>query len=171
MMLRHLVVLSGVGLLVGCASESPKTPRDAAARFYAVLDALGVRQAPPPPAVEALRPFVTQELGMALQRAARPATSPAVPDSGAWFGSLPEGFTSADPRAAVVRGDTTLVVMAMANTREKPAVSWTDTIVVVSEQGRLVVADLRYGAGWDFARRGTLRMLLDARGTEALPNP
>lgn len=152
-----------LGLLASCAPEAPTTPLDAAARFYAVLDALGVRQAPPPPAVEALRPFVTSELATALAAVAQqPDTVRDTADRDAWFGSLPEGYTTASPRTAVGRGETTLVVMAMSNTNEKPAVTWSDTIVVVAEQGRFVVADLRYGAGWDFARRGSLRALLQS---------
>lgn len=168
---RLLGATIGLVILSGCASEAPKTPLDAAARFYAVLDALGVRQAPSRPAVEALQPFVTRELGVALEQAARAMAEPTVPDSGTWFGSLPEGFTSADPMQAIVRGDTALVIMAMVNTMEKPIVSWTDTIVVVAEQGRLVVTDLRYGAGWDFARHGTLRTLLRSRAAASPLTP
>lgn len=169
---RLIMMVGGAALLAGCAPEAPKTPLDAAARFYAVLDALGVRQAPPPPAVEALRPFVTGELATALALVTqRPDTVRDAADQDAWFGSLPEGYTTATPRTAIERGETTLVVMAMSNTKEKPAVSWPDTIVVVAEQGRLVVADLRYGAGWEFARRGSLLSLLKTRAGVSAVDP
>jgi hypothetical protein len=35
-------------------------------------------------------------------------------------------------------------------------VTWTDHVVVRSESGRLVVADVEYGGDWAFASKGSL---------------
>ncbi len=44
----------------------------------------------------------------------------------------------------------------------QPPVRWTDTVVVVREGGRYVVADVRYGGDWDFANQGSLIAVLES---------
>ena len=78
------------------------------------------------------------------------------------FGSLFEGNTSFAIRSVTARGDTTFAVMAFTNAMQPPTVKWADTLVIVSRPNatpkspQFVIADVRYGAGWDFGNRGTL---------------
>jgi hypothetical protein len=52
--------------------------------------------------------------------------------------------------------------MAFTNAMQPPTVKWTDTLVIVPRANakpkspQFVIADVRYGAGWDFGNRGTL---------------
>ncbi|WP_396200127.1 hypothetical protein, partial [Gemmatimonas sp.] len=77
-------------------------------------------------------------------------------------GSLFEGNTSFGIRSLATRGDTIFAVMAFTNAMQPPTVKWTDTLVIVPrvnakpKSPQFVIADLRYGAGWDFGNRGAL---------------
>ena len=148
----------------GCAPKGSTTPSQTAMQLYAMLDALGVRGVPDEDALRALRPFLTDSLADALAHAdaeRRVAVQEAPDDKppfadGDPFSSLFEGRTEARPDTVVMRGDTALVVMAFSNKTQRPAVNWRDTIVVTPFNGRLVVADIRYGAGWEFGFTGRL---------------
>jgi hypothetical protein len=133
-----------------------------------MLDALGTHTVPEPQALDALRPFMTDSLHHLMQRAhaARDSVRALVPREkppfadGELFASLFEGYTAWTPRATRTVGDTALVIMAFVNDTQTPEVRWTDTVIVVRERDRHVVTDVRYGAGWDFAARGTLQHAL-----------
>ena len=141
---------------------------EAAKRWYAVLDSLGVHTVPEPAALELLRPYMTDTLVQLMRRAhaVRDSVRGLVPREkppfvdGELFASLFEGYTETHPQATRVVGDTALVIMAFTNDTQQPAVRWTDTVAVVRGRGGYVVADLRYGAGWDFAAHGRLRAAL-----------
>lgn len=177
MMRRALVrraLVAGVAtatLTVAACRRGPATPTDAAMQFYTMLDALGVHRVPDATSLSALRPYISVQLANALaaadslrsadmQRA--PNDKPAFAD-GDVFGSLFEGRTSFRVASTTVRAETTFVVMALTNDTQKPAVNWRDTLVVVPESGRAVVADIRYGASWEFGYRGTLHGVLSGR--------
>lgn len=150
----------------GCAEREAATPAEAAQRFYAMLDALGVHSVPDSLSLVALRPFIADSLSTELIRASRAVDSKLRTGDtsrvlrGDPFSSLIEGRTNARPIATIDMPDTGLVVAAVSNSAVKPSVNWTDTVVVVRERGRWVVGDIRYGAGWDFAFRGSLLDLL-----------
>lgn len=140
-------------------------------QFYTMIDALGVHRVPDATSLSALKPYLSMQLANALasadslrtadtQRA--PNDKPAFAD-GDVFSSLFEGRTAFRVASATVRAETTFVVMALTYDTQKPAVTWRDTLVVVPESGRPVVADIRYGATWEFAYRGTLLGVLSAR--------
>lgn len=137
-------------------------------QLYAMLDALGVQGLPDEEALRALRPFLTDSLADALAQAdvARRTAAAQAPEEkppladGDPFSSLFEGRTDARPDTVLTRGDTALVVMAFSNTTQRPAVHWGDTVVVTPAKGRLVVADIRYGAGWEFGFTGRLLEVL-----------
>ena len=166
-MRRRVALLLGCAVL-GCAPVTPQTPADAATQWYAALDALGVHTVPEPAALDALRPFMTDTLVQLMQRAhaARDSVRALVPREkppfvdGELFASLFEGYTETRPQATRVVGYSALVIIAFTNDSQQPTVRWTDTVVVVRERGRYVVADLRYGAGWEFAAHGRLRAAL-----------
>ncbi len=154
----------------GCRPSAPSSPSETAAQFYTLLDGLGVRGVPDSLALDAVQPYLDATLvGLLVEaRHARDSVARLVPREkppfidGDLFGSLFEGNTSFGIRRVDKRGDTTFAVMAFTNAMQPPTVKWTDTLVIVPRANttpkspQFVIADLRYGAGWDFGNRGTL---------------
>jgi len=153
-----------------CRPSAPSSPSETAAQFYTLLDGLGVRGVPDSLALDAVQPYLDPVLVRLLieARQARDSVARLVPREkppfidGDLFGSLFEGNTSFGIRRVDKRGDTTFAVMAFTNAMQPPTVKWTDTLVIVPRVNKspkspqFVIADLRYGAGWDFGNRGTL---------------
>ena len=154
----------------GCRPSAPSSPSETAAQFYTLLDGLGVRGVPDSLALDAVQPYLDSTLVRLLVEArhARDSVARLVPREkppfidGDMFSSLFEGNTSFGIRRVATRGDTTLAVMAFTNAMQPPTVKWTDTLVIVPRANakpkspQFVIADLRYGASWDFGNRGTL---------------
>lgn len=153
-----------------CRPSAPSSPSETAAQFYTLLDGLGVSGVPDSLALDAVQPYLDSMLVRLLveARQARDSVARLVPREkppfidGDLFGSLFEGNTSFGIRSLAKRGDTTFAVMAFTNAMQPPTVKWTDTLVIVPRANakpkspQFVIADLRYGAGWDFGNRGTL---------------
>ena len=159
-----------LGVAAACRPSAPSSPSETAAQFYTLLDGLGVDGVPDSLALDAVQPYLDSTLVRLLVEArhARDDASrrargekPAFVD-GDLFGSLFEGNTSFGIRRLAKRGDTTFAVMAFTNAMQPPTVKWTDTLVIVPRANakpkspQFVIADVRYGAGWDFGNRGTL---------------
>lgn len=151
--------LVGLGLAVSvwsaCGKTHDATPRDVALQFYVTLEVAGVRSLPESRALPALEPYLTAELARAL---AAP-TAPDV-DAGNVFSGLYEGHTSYVVHEATQDGDTARVPLDFTNVDLKPAVQWTDTLILVRQAPSWRVHDLRYGSTWDFGYRGSLRAVL-----------
>jgi len=153
-----------------CRPSAPSSPSETAAQFYTLLDGLGVSGVPDSLALDAVQPYLDSTLVRLLveARQARDSVAGLVPREkppfidGDLFGSLFEGNTSFGIRSVAKRGDTTFAVMAFTNAMQPPTVKWTDTLVIVPRANakpkspQFVIADLRYGGGWDFGNRGTL---------------
>ena len=169
----RLLTASTVLLLstaAGCRPSAPSSPSETAAQFYTLLDGLGVRGVPDSLALDAVQPYLDSTLVRLLVEArhARDSVARLVPREkppfidGDLFSSLFEGNTSFGIRSLATRGDTTFAAMAFTNASQPPTVKWTDTLVIVPrvnttpKSPQFVIADLHYGAGWDFANRGTL---------------
>jgi hypothetical protein len=159
-----------------CRPSAPSSPSETAAQFYTLLDGLGVRGVPDSLALDAVQPYLDSTLvGLLVEaRHARDSVARLVPREkppfidGDLFGSLFEGNTSFGIRRLATRGDTAFAVMAFTNASQPPTVKWTDTLVIVPRANpkpkspQFVIADLRYGAGWDFANRGSMMTNLRA---------
>lgn len=156
--------------VAGCRPSAPSSPSETAAQFYTLLDGLGVDGVPDSLALDAVQPYLDStlvrllvEVRHANDEASRRAPGEKPPFvEGDLFGSLFEGNTSFGIRSLAKRGDTTFAVMAFTNAMQPPTVKWTDTLVIVPRTNakpkspQFVIADLRYGAGWDFGNRGSL---------------
>lgn len=157
-------LIGGATVVVSCAPPEARTPAQAVAQLYAMLDALGVRTVPDSLSLQALRPFLSDSLAGALasadqerQAGVRSApTAKAVWADGDPFSSLFEGRSSSRSDTVVMTGDTALVVVAFSNSTLRPVVNWRDTVVVTRERGRFVVADIRYGMASEFGFTGRL---------------
>jgi len=179
------VALCTLVAVAACRPSAPSSPSESAAQFYTLLDGLGVRGVPDSLALDAVAPYLDSTL-LGLLTDARhtrddfrrrfPSDKPPFVD-GDMFSSLFEGNTSFAIRSTAARGDTTMVVMAFTNSLQPPTVAWTDTLVVVPRANpapmspQFVIADLRYGAGWDFANRGSMVASLRAAISEARAIP
>lgn len=151
-------------IVAACAPSSGPRPSEAVEGLYAVLIDSAVTGAPSTTQLAAMAPFLSAELRGLLAEAAalRDTEAAAHPDEkppfaeGDLFSSLFEGPTGlailASPDGAAGRR----LVVQFTDGRVAPAVTWTDTVVVTEEDGRLVVADVAYGGTWDFASRGSL---------------
>lgn len=187
-----LALFVASGLAAGCRPWAPSSPSETAAQFYTLHDGLGVSGVPDSVALSAVGPYLDSTLVRLLvearhaqEDASRKAPGEKPPFAeGDLFGSLLEGNTSFGIRSVAARGDTTFAVMAFTNAKQPPTVKWTDTLVIVPRANatpkspQFVIADLRYGAGWDFGNRGTLvenlRAALLTTGktvTEPVPTP
>jgi|CXWL01.1.fsa_nt_gi hypothetical protein len=148
-------------LLAGCTRD---TPQHTVTAFYDILRDAKVTGAPSVEQLARLAPLLGNELETTLDSArirrdgdaaARPDEKPAFAE-GDLFSSLFEGSTSAVPEAPTSNAAVYRVVVRLRNDSVSPAVEWTDTVVVATELGKLVVTDIRYGGSWPFATRGNL---------------
>jgi hypothetical protein len=153
----------------GCAQPDAPTPADTVVALYRTLALGQVRGAPSGDELASIAPYVSSELHDRLAAARRlqeretaraPEEKPPYAD-GDLFTSLFEGPTSFQILSDTARGDERAVAVRFNYDRAQPGVAWTDVVVVRSERGRWVVADVIYGGQWDFANRGTLLTALE----------
>lgn len=138
--------------------------------LYAVLIDSAVSGAPSATQLAAMAPHLSAELRQLLTEARdlRDAEAAAHPDEkppfaeGDLFSSLVEGPTGMAIHASPEGDASRRLVVQFTDRRATPAVTWSDTVVVIEEEGRLVVADVLYGGTWDFANRGSLLETLHA---------
>lgn len=154
-----------------CGKTENVGPADVAMQFYVTLELSGVRELPEPRALLALEPYLSDSLAVALRRArARRDAGGTLPGGaspaadGNPFSGFFEGHSTYRVRGTSTHGDTALVTMAFSNVDQKPAVEWTDTLVLVRNgpgtAAQWRIADLRYGTTWEFGHRGTLSQVL-----------
>lgn len=175
-----------LSLAAGCRPWAPSSPSETAAQFYTLLDGLSVRGIPDSLALDAVQPYLDSTLVRLLVEArdardkapAQPRANGSSFADGELFGSLLEGITSFGIRSVAAQADTTVVVMAFTNAMQPPTAKWTDTLMIVPRANaqpkspQYVIVDVRYGAGWDFGNRGSLRAnLLAAVAAAATPAP
>jgi hypothetical protein len=174
-------ILARIGpafLLASClfACGKPESPTgNVVERFYKARLEAGIVGAPDEKQLKALEPYLGRELrgllGQARQRqlddiARAPGDKPAFAD-GDLFSSLFEGPTSFKVGIDEPTGDTHRISVQLAYDRQQPVVSWTDKVVVKSEDGRPVVVDIEYGGTWAFGNKGTLVSVLKQALTPA----
>jgi len=170
--LAALVSMAGLSLTAAaCGPRGPVSASDTVVQFYVMLEVSGVRSIPEPRALLALEPYLTPSLAAQLRAAyayrdsvvAAGARAPAPFSEGDPFSGLFEGQTQYVIKNTTTRGDSAFVLVNFSNTEQKPPVSWNDTVVVVRADRTWRVADIRYGAGWEFGYRGALTQLLSKR--------
>lgn len=170
------LLVAAVFFLTACASDRNTTPTKLVLQFYTMRDAVGIDGAPTESQLAAIRPFISDTLAILLgeadalraqQTQLAPDEKPAFAD-GDIFSSLFEGPTSYRPQEPIGTGNTVLVPTIMANDREKPAVVWTDTVVVVKVKGHWRVQDVRYGGTWAFGNKGALLQSLATTPPDSL---
>ncbi len=160
----RFVVSIGTALAAACVPSDDDSPAGVVGGLYAVLIDSTVSGAPRGGQLAAMAPYLSAELRGMLDEAAalRDAEAAAHPEEkppfaeGDLFTSLFEGPTGMAILADAQGSASRRVVVQFSDNRPAATVTWTDTVVVVEEEGRLVVADVLYGGAWDFANRGSL---------------
>jgi hypothetical protein len=167
--LRLSYLAAALAFLAGCGSQPAATSPAAAIvdSLYQVRKPFQGNGAPTATELASMTPWLTAELKLLLQRAdsLRSAEAAASPDEkpsfadGDLFSSLFEGPTTFEIRAKEVTGADSAgyrVPVHFTYRDNNTAQRWVDTALVVIEDGRLVVGDVRYGGSWDFANKGSL---------------
>jgi hypothetical protein len=175
-----LTLLSAALLLAGCGAQPAATSPAAAIvdSLYRARQPFQGNGAPSSTELATMRPWLSAELARLLAQAdsIRAAETAAHPDEkppfveGDLFSSLFEGPTGHEVKAgevATAADSSSTVPVHFTFSDQTTAQKWTDTAVVISEGGKLVVSDVRYGGTWDFANRGSLVASLrnDVTGT------
>lgn len=164
-MRRTVIGVFAVALAtVGCRGNRPASASDVVIQFYTMKEATGMSGAPSPKELAALRPFITDSLAMMLAKAdsVRSADKKRAPDEkpafveGDLFSSLFEGPTAFVVKPATDTTSPVRILVEFANTSQKPAVKWTDTLIVQKQAGKWLVHDVRYGGTWPFGNKGGL---------------
>jgi hypothetical protein len=162
---RSFLFALGAAIVTSCAGGERNDPRAVVTRLYETIEQLDISGAPTPQALDSLAPILSTELRGLLRdaRALYDADLKRAPDEkpafaeGDLFTSLFEGhsrFEIADvsPEA---NGDQRVSVRFTYDP-SPPPVTWTDQVILKTEEGRLVVSDVVYGGDWQFANKGTL---------------
>ncbi|HWA16103.1 MAG TPA: hypothetical protein VG817_06715 [Gemmatimonadales bacterium] len=167
--MRFAPLALGIGLLAACHEPAAGPAASVIVdSLYRVRQPFQANGAPTATELASMSPWLSAELRTLLARAdsLRSAESTAAPDEkpsfveGDLFSSLFEGPTAYSIKAAEV-DSTTLpgtwrVPVHFTFVDRTTAQKWTDTALVVMEDGRPVVSDVRYGGEWDFANKGSL---------------
>ena len=164
---RNLLVLLAA---VGCQTAPAPNATSVVQQFYRTTIADSVTGAPTQQQLAALAPYLSDTLRSLLVAARKrnEADMARAPDEkpsfaeGDLFSSLFEGPNEAEVVADSARGDSRVATVRMTNNGATPAVTWTDRVVLVMQNGRYVIDDVEYGGTWDFATKGTLRSTLAA---------
>jgi hypothetical protein len=143
----------------------PDSPVGVVARFYELHAAHVGAGAPDAGRLATYAPLLTRGLVAALERAgaerdramaAEPGEKPPFVE-GELFGSLFEGYTRVQPLTVATEGDHARVPVCLAYADASGRTEWTDTVVLLREDGAWRIDDVVYGGQWDFANAGTLR--------------
>ena len=144
------------------------SPVGVVSRFYESIPKNDPGGAPDAATLDAWRPLLSQDLaaGLELARIALDDAAAANPDEkppyadGALFGSLFEGWTTAQPLTVAMEGDKARVPVCFVYESDGQRTEWADTVELVREGGAWKIDDVAYGGQWDFANTGTLRETL-----------
>ena len=167
--MRLLPLAAALVALTGCGAQPAVTSPAAAVvdSLYRVRQPFQGNGAPTRADLAAMRPWLSTELATLLQQAdsIRSAESAAHPDEkpafaeGDLFSSLfegPEMFATRDNEVAGSAESGYRIPVHFTYTGQGTAQKWSDTVLVISENGKLVVSDVRYGGTWGFANKGSL---------------
>lgn len=156
------------------AARAPKA-EDAAERFYAAYLAVHPPGLPEGDGLKKLEPFLSRKLRDLIDAAlveqerfekAHPGDKPPFVD-GDYFSSNFEGISSFRVGKAEARGNGYRVEMHLTYAEGEGAdaqrVEWKDVLVLVEEDGKLLVDDVDLQGDWPFATHGRLSEILAER--------
>ena len=145
--------------LVGCKEPEPQaSPEAAIVAFYTSRIESGAKGTPSVDELERLAPYISQELRGLLEEAllkhnkisSRTVQQRRTFSEGDLFSSLFDGPTSFTAGPVERTGDEHVVSVKLTSGRQLPALSWTDKVTVIRENGHYVVADIEYANHWAF---------------------
>lgn len=153
--------------LAACAKPPAGAPEKVVEDFYADHFVAPYYGAPDKVRIAQLRPLISDRLADALTRAdsVRSADMAAAPNEkprwvdGDIFVSLVEGPSAFYLKGGIKDGREWKVPVALQHLvpPDTTRTVWTDTAVVIAQDGKWVVDDVIFGGTWDFAQKGRLR--------------
>jgi hypothetical protein len=172
-----MTIIITLFLALSCAAAVPSEtdPATLAFKFYSSYQDIGPCGIPQPADLQKLEPLFTTRLRSLLHEARRyqsayakrhPEDKPPFVD-GDLFTSNFEGFKTfsvgvvKQQAGGAYRVEVTLSYWEVND--PKAIVKWTDAIIVVREQGRLLIDDFEFLGTWPFAQKGRLSDLLRER--------
>jgi hypothetical protein len=172
-MKRFLLLLIPVLFIAWGLADEPATaakPEETARRFYAELKRHQVSGLPEGKAWESIHLMLSPALTKALEAARKEQQEHLrkFPDEkppwieGDLFSSLFEGFQTFTVKPSKTKGEQAEVPVEFVYTYQGETTRWTDTLLLERSEAGWLVDDVRYGATWDFANRGTLQEALKA---------
>jgi len=170
-MKRFLSLLIPVWFAAWAIADEPATaskPEEAARRFYSELKRHHVSGLPGGEAWESIRPMLSPALATALEGAKKEQEDhkKRFPDEkppwieGDLFSSLFEGFQTFTAKPAKIAGEKAEIPVEFVYTYQGETTRWIDTLLLKHSDSGWLVDDVRYGATWDFANKGTLQEAL-----------
>ncbi len=164
-MRSYLILLP---LALSCRPKPPVVPpvEGVAEQFYGTQFERPISGAPDSIQLARLRPFITDSLARLLHAARQrhdadlaraPEEKPSWAE-GDIFTSLFEGPTAFYVTPAIRDGERAKVPVKFQyhSATDSTTTEWSDTAIVVLEQGRPVVADVIFGGTWAFGQKGSL---------------
>lgn len=170
-MKRLLFLILPLALLSWISAEESGTaagPEEVARRFYSELKRHQVTGLPDGEAWDSIRPMLSAPLAAALGAAKKeqedfmrkfPDEKPPFIE-GDLFSSLFEGFQTFTVKPAKTGADKAEIPVEFVYTYQGEKTVWTDTLILKRAESGWMVDDVRYGATWDFANKGTLQEAL-----------
>lgn len=165
-----VIAVSGCGRARAPVVETPAT---VVGQFYHWRVTNRLAGAPTSAQLERIKPLLSHELQVLLQRTAKSADARVNVDTtsasarrnrkkpefidGDVFSSLSEGPTSFKMGAIEpLEHDAHYVEVRLASAKQVPAVNWIDRVKVIQEDGHYVLADIEYANHWYAGGTGTL---------------
>ena len=164
-----LMIASTAMMLMGlsaCKKPEPSaSPEGTVKGFYTTRIASGAQGTPSVEELERLAPYLSTELHELLGQAllnhhklgSRTVQQRRAFSEGDLFSSLFDGPTSfiagANESSAA---DEHLISVQLTSAKQLPALSWTDKVKVIRENGHYVIADIQYANHWAFGSNTTL---------------
>jgi hypothetical protein len=170
--IRRLALFAlGAAVAASCDRGPAADARGVATELYETLDRLRVDGAPTPSQLAELELLLSSELRDLLRdaNALRETDQKQAPDEkpsfaeGDLFTSLFEGPSSFEAVSDTAGPNGLHVVRMQFTLSGGPSpLTWTDRVLLGTENGRLVVSDVLYDGNWPFANKGTLLQSLRA---------
>jgi hypothetical protein len=144
----------------------------AARDFYARIMDDASSGLPSSESMAKLAPLMTSSMRAAVEKARvrQQAFIVAHPDEkpdfieGSLFTSLFEGPTALESATATVDGDDAVIDVGFVHAESgAQPFRWKDQALLLCEQGRWRLDDVRYGGDWDFASKGQLKQALESQ--------
>jgi hypothetical protein len=167
-----IISLFMFGLICNTSLASALTPKDTVNNFYKTYQKTTASGLPSPQEMRLLSPYLSKKLTATIENARAYQADYVIknPDNkppfieGDLFSSLFEGFTNFKLiRHKTIQKIHIITIQFVYIDASKQATKWTDEAIVLKENGRYVIDDIRLLGAGEFNHAGNLQEILLAR--------